>query len=87
MPFIYRHRQNGKLYTIEQILVDIRFTNGNEFAGVYAHPYKWETKNNDPFHTDVIFHKTQGLLKEVKEAEGRKWVDDNFERVAELLKY
>jgi hypothetical protein len=51
---IYRHKLNGKLYTIEHMIVDIKHTNRNVFAGIYAYPYNWkgeeiiyQNQNND----------------------------------------
>jgi hypothetical protein len=39
---IYRNKENKKLYTIEHLILDIYHLNHNEFAGLYAYPYKWE---------------------------------------------
>jgi len=39
---IYRHKKNKKLYTIDHLIRDIRHTNNNEFAGIYAEPYNWK---------------------------------------------
>ena len=37
---IFRHKENHQLYTIERLVLDIRFLNGNANAGIYPHPYK-----------------------------------------------
>lgn len=37
---IFRHNENGMLYTIEHVVNDIHFLNGNAHAGIYASPYK-----------------------------------------------
>jgi hypothetical protein len=37
---IYRHIKNRKLYTIERLIIDLKHLNNNEFAGIYAYPYK-----------------------------------------------
>lgn len=39
---IYRNKSNNLLYTIEHLVLDVRFTNRNENAGIYAHPYNWK---------------------------------------------
>lgn len=36
---IFRHAGNGKLYILEDLILDIRYTNRNQFSGIYAHPY------------------------------------------------
>jgi len=38
---IYRHKENKKSYIIEHLIKDIYRLNNNEFAGIYAIPYKW----------------------------------------------
>ena len=51
---IFRNKENGLLYTIEHLVLDIRFTNNNEFSGVYCKSYKhnsdvisFKNKNHD----------------------------------------
>lgn len=39
---IYRNKQNQKLYIIDHLIRDIRYLNNNEFAGIYAIPFKWK---------------------------------------------
>jgi len=39
---IYRHKGNGKLYTISHLVLDINHLNRNAFAGIYADPYNWK---------------------------------------------
>lgn len=45
---IYRNIDNGKLYTINHLIKDIKHLNNNEFAGIYATPYN---HNNE----EIIF--------------------------------
>lgn len=39
---IYRHRGNGKLYTISHLILDINHLNRNASAGIYTVPYNWK---------------------------------------------
>lgn len=35
---IYKHNKTNNLYTIERLIIDLRFANCNAFAGIYAYP-------------------------------------------------
>lgn len=37
--YIWKHKETGKNYMLEHLILDIRFTNRNAFAGIYAYPY------------------------------------------------
>ena len=66
---IYRHKENKKLYIIEHLIRDIKHLNNNEFAGVYATPYKW---NGDKI-----------VLNSKNETEYKSFVEEIFYKVAE----
>ena len=36
---IYRNKNNELLYTIEHLILDLRFLNNNSNAGIYCYPY------------------------------------------------
>ena len=46
---IYRHKVNKQLYTISHLIRDIRYTNNNANAGIYATPYCHNEES-------IIFH-------------------------------
>lgn len=52
---IFRHLRNKQLYIIEHVIKDIYHTNRNEFAGLYAHPYK--------HNADIIYFKDVSKIK------------------------
>lgn len=51
MIHLYRHKQNGKLYTITHIVLDIYHLNRNGFSGIEAKPYKWQG--------DIVTHRLE----------------------------
>jgi hypothetical protein len=69
---LYRNKQNGKLYTIEHLVNDIKHLNCNAFSGIYARPYHW--------NGETIEH----TLGESSPFNPKQFVKDNFEFVAEL---
>lgn len=77
MAHVFRHKQNKQLYTIEHLLVDLKFANLGGNTGIYAVPYKWPS--------NIITHtKDQARMRYVEEFNPKKFVIDNFEIVAEL---
>jgi hypothetical protein len=36
---IYRHKENGLLYTIEHVVQDLHHLNNNGFAGIHPNPF------------------------------------------------
>lgn len=66
---IYRYNKNKKLYTIEHLIKDIKYLNNNEFAGIYATPYKW---NGDEI-----------VMKSGDEIKCKLFVERTFTKVAE----
>lgn len=66
---IYRHKENKKLYTIEHLILDIRFSNLNEFAGIYAYPYNRQCD-------DVI------MFRNKNHHECKTFIEQNFKIVA-----
>jgi len=67
---LYRNNQNSKLYTIEHLILDIKFTNRNENTGIYAYPFN--------FNGDVIKFLNRDHNK------CNQFVVDNFTQVCEL---
>lgn len=67
---IYRNIKNKKIYTIENLILDIHFLNGNANAGIYAKPYKWKG--------GTITYKSKD------ENERKVFVNQNFVKIAEL---
>ena len=67
---IYRNKENKKLYSIEHLILDIKFTNANSNAGIYASPYN---------HTGERIE-----FKNKNENQCKKYVNDNFEIVAQV---
>lgn len=71
---LYRHKENGKLYTIEHLILDIKHLNCNGFSGIYATPYKWNgdrityTQDNNPQNFNP-----------------GEFVIENFDKVGELF--
>lgn len=39
---IFTNINDNKLYTVEHMIVDLRFANCGEFCGIYAYPYNWK---------------------------------------------
>lgn len=72
---LYRYRENGKLYTLEFIIKDIRYMNCGAFEGIYAHPYK--------FKGEVIKH-LRGYSDSDEVYDPANFILDNFEFVSEL---
>ncbi len=72
---LYRYKENGRLYTVEHLILDIHHLNRNGFAGIYATPYKWEG--------DVIRYTKEGRAYG-ESFEPEKFFKENFELVAEL---
>jgi len=66
---IYRHKDNKQLYTIEHLQYDLKYTNGGENCGIYAHPYNWSGENI--------------VLKNKCHIKCNQFVSDNFEKVSE----
>lgn len=74
---VYRNKQDKKLYTIEHLIKDMRFLNGNAFSGIYATPYLWKDKS--------ISHILQDYRDgKIDEFNPLKFVEDNFEIAFEL---
>lgn len=65
---IYRNKKNRKLYTIDHLVLDYKFTNRNGNAGIYADPYKWNGERI--------------ILKSKNHDECNSFVKNDFERVA-----
>lgn len=66
---IYRNKKDSKLYTLEHIKVDLKFADRGARCGLYAYPYKHDSK--EIFWQGVNDDKVQMIIK------------DNFELVAE----
>lgn len=66
---IYRHKTDGKLYTIKHLIKDIKFLNRNANAGIYATPYKHSGE-------ELVF-------KNKVQVDCENFVFENFELVAE----
>ena len=76
---IYRYKKDGQLYTIEHLIHDIKNLNRNAFSGIYAYPYRWKGSK-------VCYTKQMHLLYPHQDPfNPLKFVEDNFEIVAELL--
>lgn len=73
MAHIFKHKESDKLYTIEHLIVDLRFLNGGAFTGIYAYPYKW--------YGVTITHLKKDFNKDFNP---EKFVKDNFDIVGEL---
>lgn len=65
---LYRYKENSKVYVIEHLILDMHHLNCNEFAGIYAYPYKWKG--------DVIQHRSKDHTV------CKNFIDDNFEKIA-----
>lgn len=76
MSHIFRHIDSGKLYTIEHVVLDIRYLNSNGFAGIYAAPYKATG--------DLITHIKRDCELTGKPFNPEQFVKDNFEIYSEL---
>ncbi len=74
---LYKHKQNNKFYTIAHLVKDMRFLNRNAFSGIYAYPYK----HNSEIISYILQDKRDGKI-DIFNPE--KFVEDNFEIVAEL---
>jgi len=70
---IYKHKKNQLLYEIEHLIHDIRFTNRNANAGIYANPYLPQDYNNP--ENKIIF-----LSRNHQEC--INFVNENFEPIA-----
>lgn len=66
---IYRHKLNKKLYLVSHLVLEHRYANCNETAGIYAEPYNWKGDNIN--------------FKSKDSDECSKFVDDNFIIVSE----
>ena len=67
---LYKHKVSLLLYTIEELILDIKHFNGNAFSGMYAHPYN---------HNGPILKK----LKSDKDFSKERFMS-HFNKVAEL---
>lgn len=67
---LYRNNKNKKLYTIERLVLDIKFCNRNARAGIYAEPYK---------HNNTL----EKFLSKSK-SDCMSYVDCNFELISEI---
>lgn len=65
---IFRNNRDNKLYVISHLVNDIRFTNNNEFIGIYAKPYKWNG-------TDIIY-------RSKSHPDCMKFVETNFSEIS-----
>lgn len=73
---IYRNKESKLLYTINQIIYDI--SNLNKCSGIIATPYKCKGK--------ILLHQLEDYRTgEIDYFDPEKFVNDNFEVVAEKL--
>lgn len=79
MAHLYRYKKNNLLYTIEHLVLDIHFTNCNGFSGIYAYPYPDRTKG------EVIRYMLDEQSGRGRAFDPNRFVEENFEKVAELL--
>lgn len=71
MPHLFRHL-NGKLYTLEHTVKDIRYNNRGAFCGITAYPY------------NHCGEKLTHLRINSNPYNPKKFTNDNFKIVAEL---
>lgn len=67
---IYRNVENGKLYMLERLILDIKYTNRNSNAGIYPEPYKHQERLD--------------VFKSKDKLECEKFVEENFSFVFEI---
>lgn len=77
MSHIFKHKQTNKLYTIEHLIVDLHFLNRGANTGIYATPYKWKGEV-------IEYTKQMWMDGEINDFVPKKFVEDNFEIVAEI---
>ncbi len=73
MGHIFRHKQTEKLYTIEHLIVDIKYADCGYNTGIHATPYNWKGES----------------IKHIKGESNQsfnpeKFVEDNFDLVSEF---
>lgn len=78
MANIYKHKENGKLYTIEQLVVDMKFADCGSRTGIYAYPYRWDGESIEYTKGQHIRNST------IHEYNPKKFVSDNFEIAGEI---
>jgi len=78
MAFLYRNLENKQLYTIDHLKVDIHCLNAGGHCGIHAYPYH---------HSGPIIKHTREMARnyEIEIFYPEKFVEDNFEKIAELL--
>lgn len=73
MAHIFKHKETGKLYTIEHLIVDIKYANCGYNTGIHAFPYKWKG--------EIIKHiKGESILY----FNPVKFLEDNFSIISEI---
>lgn len=76
MKHIFKHKENGKLYTIEHFIYDIKFLNNHENTGIFAYPYYWDGK--------IISYTKGNCDRELESFNPEKFIEENFEIYSEL---
>ena len=77
MAHVFKHKQSGLLYTLSHLVKDIRFLNGGAFEGIYAKPFR----HKGPYYAHT---RQMQRYKEIPFFNPKKFVEENFEIVAEL---
>lgn len=68
---LYQHKENKITYTIARMVIDLKHTNNNAIAGIYAVPYLSN-------HCNIIYFHSKD------EQECLKFVEENFVKIATL---